>query len=524
MGETPRRVRRLEALVGSVLPVERFGDQLTILSGTGQNIAGLGVYVLATLATNVLISRAFGIRGASVLGVVTLATQLAFIGGAATRFGMDMAAVRRIAIEAGRGEPGRSRAILARAAGISAIASIGVALALFFAAAPLARALHKGDATTVFESAALALPFVALSQVYLGGTRGLKVMRHTLTIYWAGQPLLWIALMVVGWTVSKSAGSSVLAYALSWVAATAAAFWVWRRETARFPGLPAERGEARALIKYGAPRAPASLLAQLLFWTDYFVLSRYASSAELGVYAAAIRLGQALVLFLVAVNYMFSPFVADLHARGERDRLNSLYQSLTRWMVIGTLPLLLVLAVVPGPSLRLFGAGFASGSTPLRILLIGQFVNVATGSVGFILVMVGRTVWDLTVYALSFALDIAIAFVLAPRLGAEGAAVAQMAALVVSNGLGLYLVWRFVRIQPFNRHYVRLAWPTSIAAVVMIAVHVTVGRIGWAADLVSTAVAGAIAYVGVLLYAGLAPIERDAIRRFAGLARGRASV
>src|SRR5204862_865247 len=136
----------------------------------------------------------------------------------------------------------------------------------------------------------------------------------------------------------------------------------------------------RELVRYGAPRAPAALLSQLLFWTDYFVLSAVGnvSAAQLGVYAAAVRVAQALVLFLIAVNYMFSPFVADLHARGERDKLNGLYKTLTRWTVAGTIPILLVLLVVPAPVLLVFGShgGFEGGVTALRILVIGQTVNV----------------------------------------------------------------------------------------------------------------------------------------------------
>src|SRR6266566_1746345 len=165
---------------------------------------------------------------------------------------------------------------------------------------------------------------------------------------------------------------SVLAYAGSWILATFAAAFVWDRETRAFPALPSEPGEARELFRYGAPRAPAALLSQLLFWTDYFVLSRYVTSAELGVYAAAVRVAQALVLFLIAVNYMFSPFVADLHARGERDRLDGLYKALTRWTLASTIPILLLLMIVPGPILLIFGGNFASGTPALRILLIGQ--------------------------------------------------------------------------------------------------------------------------------------------------------
>src|SRR5919202_1235630 len=95
----------LRGIVRSLLPREA-EDHLRILSGTGQNIAGLAVYVLATLGTNVLISRALG---ASALGIVTLTTQLAFVGSAATRFGMDMAAVRQGGIGGGGRQAQRTR-------------------------------------------------------------------------------------------------------------------------------------------------------------------------------------------------------------------------------------------------------------------------------------------------------------------------------------------------------------------------------------------------------------------------------
>lgn len=510
----------LRARIESALPKERFGDHLKILSGTGQNIAGLAIYVVASFATSVLISR---VLGAAALGLVTLATQFAFVTGAAARFGMDVAAVRRVAIDVGGGQAGRVRGVMARAAVIAGAASVIGALLVFFGSGLLARTFGasgpSGQGREAFQYAALALPFVAISQVYLGGTQGLKIMRYTVAIYWAGQPLAWIALMGLTWAVSKTAGVSVLAYALSWILATVAAWFVWERETRSLDALPAEPGELRRLARYGAPRAPAALLAQLLFWTDFFVVSRYVTKADLGVYAAAVRIAQALVLFLVAVNYMFSPFVADLHARGERDRLDSLYKALTRWVVAGSLPILLVLVILPGPVLSIFGAKFDSGSTALRILLIGQFVNVATGSVGYILIMVGRTGWDLVVYVGSFALDLVAALLLSPHLHTGGAATAQALTLAVSNGIRLYLVWRFVHIQPFDRHYVRLALPAAAGAAVMVAVHLALRHAAWPVDLVGSALTGGLTYVAVLVTAGLTVAERAAVRRVVRMER-----
>ena len=62
-----------------------------------------------------------------------------------------------------------------------------------------------------------------------------------------------------------------------------------------------------------------------------------------------------MVLFLTAVAYVFSPFVADLHARGERERLDRLYKAITRWTVAGTIPVLLLMLLAPAAILRLFG-------------------------------------------------------------------------------------------------------------------------------------------------------------------------
>jgi O-antigen/teichoic acid export membrane protein len=474
-------------------------------------VAGLAVFVIATFATNVVVAR---VLGEEALAVVTLTTQLAFVGGAATRFGMDMAAVRRVAIEVGRGEAGRSRAVVTRAAAIAGLVSSAVAIPLLLAAEALSRTFTGGTgATGAFRAGGVALPFVALAQTYLGGTRGLKVMRHTLYVYWAGQPMAWIVFMVAAWAVTRTAGAAVLAYALSWVAATLAAWWVWLRETRTFPRLPAARGEIGELIRYGAPRAPAALLAQGIFWADYFVLSLYVTAGELGVYAAAVRVAQALVLFLIAVNYMFSPFVADLHARGERERLAGLYRSLTRWVLAATVPLLLLLLILPGPVLLLFGGRFDEGSTALRILLIGQFVNMATGGVGFILIMVGRTGWDLAVYAVTFVLDVAVALVLARRLGAEGAAIAQSLTLVASKAARTWLVWRFVRIQPFDRHYARIGIPAAIGGVAMLAVHLGLAGTPWPVDLIVSGVVGSLIYVAALIKWGLTRTERAAIAR-----------
>src|SRR5436189_639124 len=129
---------RIRSAFESVLPRTRFADQRDILGGAGQNVIGLAAGVLATFATQVVMTR---VLGPAIFGVVIVATQFAFIASTATRFGMDVANVRLVAILAGRSELGRVRPLVRKSAVISVIVSAVVGLVVFLLAAWLGRAL-----------------------------------------------------------------------------------------------------------------------------------------------------------------------------------------------------------------------------------------------------------------------------------------------------------------------------------------------------------------------------------------------
>ena len=500
----------------SVLPRDRFGDQRDILGGAGQNVIGLGAGVLATFVTQIVMTRTLG---AALFGVVTVTTQFAFIASTATRFGMDVANVRLVAILAGRGEHGRIPALVRKSVVISATVSLAVGLAIFGLSSWLARAFvspglhHQGLVS--FWAAALAVPFAAVTWSYLGGTRGLKVMRHTLYIFWIGQPVGWILIAVAGWLVaSKTAGVSSLAYAASWIAACGFAALAWERESrgfdarARGEGIPEER--TGALLRFGMLRTPATLFSQLLFWIDTFVLATI-KPGQVGVYGATVRTGQSLLLFLTSLSLVFSPFVADLHHRGERDKLDALYKNVTRWGLATTLPILLALAILPGTIMRVYGDQFVAGKSALQILIIGLIVPVIVGTVGFILIMVGRTGWDLLVYMASFVTAVGIAVVLAPHIGMRGTAIAEAVTLTGSAIARLLLVKRFVNIWPFDRWFLRLIPATVAGGVTMWAVHQVLNGPKWLIDLGGSILAGTLVYGVVLLLTGVKPGERRAL-------------
>jgi O-antigen/teichoic acid export membrane protein len=500
-------------------------DQRLIVGQTGQNVLGLAIGAVATFVAQVLITNELGDQA---FGVVTLTTQAAFVAAAATRFGMDVANVRLVAILAGRRQQLRARGLVRRSFAIAFAVSLPFAAVAYASADWLARRFTAvpGIAAPAFRAAAVTVPLAALAFTAMGATRGLKIMRYTLWSQWIAQPLGWIALMVVFWTVSRSAGMTTLAFAGSWAIALAVAFAGWEREQRRFgdevvegPGIPQER--TGALVRFGALRAPATLFSQLIFWTDLFVLSVLwshegaAGATQVGIYSAVLRAGQALFLFLTSVSLTFSPFVADLHHRGERARLDELYKNVTRWTVAATIPVLLVLGILPAETLRIFGHEFAAGADALRILILGMTVSVLVGTVGFILIMAGRTGWDLVVFLGGFAIDIAVAVAFAgpERLGMRGAALAQALTTAFTNVTRLLLVRRFLGIWPFDRAWLRLVLPTILGGLTMGVVHAAIADGRWFVDLVVSSGLGVGVYGAAMLVTGVLPGERAAIAK-----------
>jgi hypothetical protein len=93
--------------------------------------------------------------------------------------------------------------------------------------------------------------------------------------------------------------------------------------------------------------------------------------------------------------------------------------------------------------------------------------------------------------------------------------------MALSKVARLWLVWRFVRVQPFDRDYARLILPALAGLALGLAAHLALSDGSWPVDLGVTAVAASAGYFPVLLWLGLPRPERRAAFRLAGALLGR---
>jgi O-antigen/teichoic acid export membrane protein len=100
-----------------------------------------------------------------------------------------------------------------------------------------------------------------------------------------------------------------------------------------------------------------------------------------------------------------------------------------------------VILALGNPLLLLFGAGFENGYSAMVILAFGMMARAAVGPAERLLNMLGERKPCAAIYALAFAINLALCFILIPHLGIDGAAAATSTALVIESIL-LYLTAR----------------------------------------------------------------------------------
>jgi O-antigen/teichoic acid export membrane protein len=172
------------------------------------------------------------------------------------------------------------------------------------------------------------------------------------------------------------------------------------------------------------------------------MLAAVSGGRDAAVFNVAFRVTIFISFILLASSYPLGPIVARLHAAGERLEIERVVVRAARLVLLVSIPIALVLVVFAPTVLGLFGHDFSHGATTVRILAIGDVVNVLTGYGGLVLVMSGRESDLARSIALGAVLNLGLAAALIPPLGVSGAGIAAAASLAVSNVVMTWYAWR----------------------------------------------------------------------------------
>lgn len=470
----------------------------TLAKGSGVLIVGFVLELGLSFVAKVLLAQILGkvTYGSLSIGIV-MAANLSTI----FVLGMNTGLARYLPMY--DGGPQR-RGVLVSAYQVVVPVALLVGLLVFVFAEPIAQyVVRDRSVAPVIRVFAVATPFATLLKLNLGAIRGTKAALPKVLVRNIAQPVARFALILLALYMGYRAYGVGVAYLAAYlVAALLALYYVHRRT----PLL--SRGEwvpmHRELLDYSAPLAVMAVASLIVTGVgiDSFMIAYFAETAQVGDYNVIVPAANLMVITVSAVSFLFMPIMSELQAEGAESEMARLFEVVTKWIVLGTLPIFAVFLFFPGQFLALtFGSEYSTAALSLSVLSVGYFVHAAVGPNKRVLNSIGETrlvMWDNIAAA---GVNVVFNLLLVPPYGLLGAALGTMAAYVTVNALYSYHVYRTTGMHPFSESLVR---PTAAALVVIGGASllakstVTIDGFG----LIALAVFLAPFYVLVVLWAG----------------------
>jgi O-antigen/teichoic acid export membrane protein len=355
-------------------------------------------------------------------------------------------------------------------------------LAMWLWAPELAHMFGKGKGSEqIAEFARWMAPFLpagGVVLVLLSATRGFGTMIPTVLVDRLGRPFVQVALalgliLLAGHHHDANHGLIALSWAVpQLIGAVIGLWWFWglllkaERRDRRINGRRRSRPTtvlAEKFWRFTAPRGLAGIFQIMVLWLNTLLVGRLASTAKAGVFNAATRYITAGLMVGVAIQHVAGPKLSELMAQRSWDRARGVYQTTTAWLMVATWPLYFTFAIFAPTLLRVFGHGFQGGSGALEVLGLTMLAATAVGTVDMVLLMGGKSSWNLINTVVGLSANIILNLILIPRYGGTGAAIAWSSSILFTNLAPLVQVWKFLGMHPFGRGFPKVVLAAGAA-------------------------------------------------------------
>ena len=392
---------------------------------------------------NVVLARLLGAEGS---GIFFLAFTIVLIVAAIGRVGMENALVRFIAANIAANQPGKVLGVYRKAMLYSLAAATLFSMLLYLLAPWMSQVIFtKPELTKPLTIMALAVVPLALLTLHAYALQGLKKIAASVSVLRVIVPLV-TCLVALLFVPAYGIDAAVWGYLLATVVTLLIGRWLWQRATHPFNTHPAEFDRSE-LLASSMPLFGVVLMNMVITWSPMLFLGVWESSKNVGIYSAASRTAMLTSFVLVAVNSIAAPKFAALYQQGDIQALGAVARNSAKIMIVLASPALLLFLLFPEWVLSVFGEEFKQGAVVLMILSAGQFINVATGSVGYLLMMSGHERLMRNNLLFCAIVGVLLNLWLIPNYGIVGGAISAAITLSMQNIIAMILVSKKLNIM-----------------------------------------------------------------------------
>ena len=426
-----------------------FSDLSKITKGAGITLSGAISGKALLFFYTIFLAKVLGTGdlGLYFLGI-TIVRSLTIL----ANLGLESGVVRYVAIYQGKNDLSRMKGTVIISAAIIIVLSLVLMGLMLLAGDFIAVSIfHKPELGSVIKLLSLSIPFECLMRTFLASTRGLKLMQYTAyteNLAWVGLRFLFAIFFLfgLGWGLQ----GVVLAYLASSIFAAGLAFYYVNKFIPLLDRKTKQLFEIKKLLRFSIPMLFTVLLHDLMAHIDVLMLGLFVSAAEIGIYSVAVRILILAQVIFMAFQPIFQPFVADLHAKKELDRLSELLKIVTRWSVTISFPVFIAFLLFSGFFLSFFGKEFIKGSVCISILAIAYIFSSTSNLPSSMIFMSGRSDITLKNNLAVLITNAVLNYLLIPQYGIVGAATASGISITLLALIRILCVYHLMQIHPFR--------------------------------------------------------------------------
>ncbi len=406
-----------------------------------------GLSVLAGFAISFLIGNLYGPVAS---GQYALITQTGIFLSIIAVGGMDLAVVRRFSATMVRKVP-LSRAAVLKVLAYCLIAAAVIVIALGAAGMPYFVGLfgkhYPQDAVILLCLVMLARSMTRLTAAILR-SQNVHIMAQTIEVLVIPTS---VALLMAG-GVLATLGEVLWATALIGVAA--GLFGVLRSFGFTRGGSDTVDVQLRDLFRTSLPLWLTGIALNIADWYGLATAASVLGVYEAGLFRIAFQIAGALTFVAMGLYNVFAARISAAIETGDIYWVSRLSRSATRLGILVTLVPVVLLGVFARNLLAFIGPEFVAAAPLLQIMLVGQFIYVATGPAGLVLAMMGHERLNFLIAASVTGALLIAAPIAAHLFGLTGLAVTMALVPIIGNIANLLTVRRLERINIITGSYV----------------------------------------------------------------------
>jgi O-antigen/teichoic acid export membrane protein len=442
------------------------GYTVLVARGAGVVFAGSVVSFGLRYLFQLVVARQVGV---AMFGLFSLAVSVFGMAEVIALLGTPKGVVRFVALHHGDGDARRARGTVVLAALLALMGGILVCMSVTVFAGPLStKVFHASDLAPILRVLAVAVPFSALTMVFVSATLGLRIMKYKVYVRDGLEQVVRIAVVTVLFLFGLRLWAAVWAFVAAVLAGTIASYVLYRRvfrSMAGSTGAPVL--ETRRLVTYCWPLLFADWFVILDVWLTTLMVGFLLAPVSVGVFSAGHRTSLLVQGILLSFNTVFAPIISGLHHKGEISELERLFKLVSKWIFSLSIPPVLVMIMLPREVMSIFGPDFVVGASVLLILGAGELVSSSAGPLSVMIDMSGRSKVTLLNAVPHFVLQSALCLFLIPRYGVVGAALARAVSLGLLRLAQLIEVRCFLHMHPFRRDFAKPLAAGAVATVVL---------------------------------------------------------